>query len=141
MEDRARISVLAVDDNPHVAEAVRLKLASAGSFEWRGWLSRADSVVEVVRRENPAIVILDVDMPGCSPFEVVFELRRECPDTRVVVFSGHVRLDLIDRALEAGAWGYASKNDGEEELITLLRQVASGHVAFSQEARATLDGR
>lgn len=134
-----KIGVLCVDDNPHVAEALKLKLGRAGSFRWMGWLADADRMVETARSICPKIVILDVDMPGQDPFEATAELNQVCPDTRVVFFSGHVRADFIDRALDAGAWGYASKNDGEEELLAVLRAVAGGEMAFSPEARSTYD--
>jgi DNA-binding NarL/FixJ family response regulator len=55
------------------------------------------------------------------------------------VFTGHVRRDLIDRALDNGAWGYVSKNDGEEELVASLRKVAAGEFALGPEARRLYD--
>ncbi len=134
-----KIGVLCVDDNPHVAEALKMKLRRAESFEWMGWLADADHMVETAKSICPKIVILDVDMPGQDPFEATAALNEACPDTRVVFFSGHVRLEFIERALDAGAWGYASKSDGEEALLSVLRAVAGGEIAFSPEARATYD--
>ncbi|MBY0262722.1 MAG: response regulator transcription factor, partial [Phycisphaerales bacterium] len=133
------MTVLCVDDNPHVAEALRVKLARAFDMQWQGWLSSADELVATAERQCPTIVLLDVDMPGKDPFAALGELVERCPAVKVVVFSGHVRQELIDRALEAGAWGYVSKNDGEDELLRVIRAVADGEVALSPEVRSTYD--
>ena len=131
----ARMSVLCVDDNAAVAEALEVKVGRTEGFEWKGALPRADDLVAVCLRERPMLVLLDVDMPGRDPFEALAELVEKCPETRVVMFSGHVRRDLVTRAVDAGAWGYVSKNDGEEELVAALRRVAAGELALSPEAK------
>jgi two-component system response regulator NreC len=131
----ARMSVLCVDDNVAVAEALEVKVGRAEGFEWKGTLSRADDLVDVCLRDPPMLVLLDVDMPGRDPFDALAELVEKCPDTRVLMFSGHVRRDLITRAVDAGAWGYVSKNDGENEIVTALRRVAAGELALSPEAK------
>jgi two-component system response regulator DesR len=135
----AKAGVLCVDDNAHVAEALRLRLAGHPEFTWRGWLTSADDLVETGARERPDLVLLDVDMPGRDPFEATAELIARLPSVRVVVFSGHVRVDLIERAMAAGAWGYVSKNDGEQELFRVLERVRDEQVAFSPEAQAMYD--
>lgn len=133
------ISVLCADDNPHVAEALRLKLSRISDFAWRGWVSSADRMADAVAEFRPDILLLDLDMPGADPLQAAADIARERPDTRIVVFSGHVRPDLIVRALEAGVWGYVSKNDGEDELVRILRAVADGQVVFSPEVEAADD--
>jgi DNA-binding NarL/FixJ family response regulator len=133
------ISVLCVDDNEPLALALRMKFGAAGGFDWRGWLPDADNLVVRAERDNPSVVLLDIDMPGRDPFDAVAELTVRCPQTRVVVFSGHVRRELIDRALEAGAWGYVSKNDGEDVLINAVHQVMSGELALSPEVQSVCD--
>ena len=133
------ISVLCVDDNEPLALALRMKFGAVGGFDWRGWLPDADNLVLRAERDNPSVVLLDIDMPGRDPFDAVAELTVRCPQTRVVVFSGHVRRELIDRALEAGVWGYVSKNDGEDILIDAVHQVMSGELALSPEVQSVCD--
>jgi two-component system invasion response regulator UvrY len=137
-QDR-NISVLCVDDNEPLAQALRLKFGRTGGFEWLGWLPDADDLVRRAECDCPSVVLLDIDMPGRDPFDAVAELTVRCPQTRVVVFSGHVRRELIDRALESGAWGYVSKNDGEEALIRAVFQVMSGELVLSPEVQSASD--
>lgn len=130
------VGVLCVDDNDHVADAIRVWLGSHPGFQWRGRLPTADDLLTTAQRERPDLVLLDLDMPGRDPFDAVAELATRQPEVRVVVFSGHVRGDLIERALAAGVWGYVSKNDGERELFKALERVRQQEVAFSPEAQA-----
>lgn len=127
--------VLCVDDNPYVVDAIELKLRLVGGFAWKGSLPSADGLVDAATRDTPTLVLLDVDLPGVDPFLALAELSARCPDVKVVMFSGHVRGDLVRRAVDAGAWGYVSKNDGEEELVSALRRVLAGEFALSPEAR------
>lgn len=129
------IPILCVDDNPSITKALETKFSRVGSFAWKGALSRADDLLATVTREHPAVVLLDVDMPGKDPFVVLAELSQACPETKVVMFSGHVRRELVERAVESGAWGYVSKNDGENELIKAIQKAAQGELALSDEAR------
>jgi DNA-binding NarL/FixJ family response regulator len=131
-----RIRVLCVDDNHLVADALKTKLRLAGGFEWLGQVTEATGLVELADRIKPDIILLDIDMPGEDPFDVLEALTNECPETRVVMFSGHVRGDLIDKAVEAGAWGYISKNDGTESIVSSLHRVAEGEFVIGEEAEA-----
>ncbi len=133
-DENSTLSILCVDDNPAVAKALETKLSRAGGFMWKGALECADGLVAECSRVCPDLVLLDVDMPGKSPFEALEELVELCPGTRAVMFSGHVRRDLVERSLDAGAWGYVSKNDGEDELIAALRRVSGGELGLSPEA-------
>jgi two-component system invasion response regulator UvrY len=135
-KELSTISVLCVDDNEHVALAIAQKLRVIGGFEWRGRLECADELAAVATGACPAIVLLDLDMPGKDPFVAVQELVERCPASRVIIFSGHVRPELFERGLIAGVWGYISKSDGEDALISGIRSVASGEFAMSAEVHA-----
>lgn len=135
-----KIRIFYVDDNNHVAEALRIKLTRDGLFEWGGWISSADTLVQAAAEARPSVVVVDLDMPGLSPFDAIQALSVSQPEVRVVIFSGHVHADFIEQALNAGVWGYASKNDGEEELVKILRAVAAGHVSLSPEAHSAFRG-
>ncbi len=135
MVDSKTIGVLCVDDNEHVAEALRVKLRIIGGFEWKGWLADADELVEAVEELCPDVVLLDIDMPGADPFVQLGSVSELCPDTRVLMFSGHVRRELVDKAIEGGAWGYVSKNDGEDALVAAICAVAAGQFILSPEVR------
>jgi DNA-binding NarL/FixJ family response regulator len=129
---------MCVDDNDFVAEAIRRKLSLDQDFAWAGWLPEARDLVEKVKEAKADVVLLDIDMPGKDSFEALRELAAACPATRVIMLSGYVRTDYIDRAVEAGAWGYVSKNENTETILAAIRQVSKGGFAMGSEVEAEL---
>jgi DNA-binding NarL/FixJ family response regulator len=135
------IRVMCVDDNDFVAEAIRRKLSLDPNFTWAGWLPEARQLVEKVKESKADVVLLDIDMPGKDSFEALSELAAACPSARVIMLSGYVRSDYIDRAVEAGAWGYVSKNENTETILAAIQQVARGGFAMGSEVEAELRRR
>jgi DNA-binding NarL/FixJ family response regulator len=132
------IKVFCVDDNALVVEALKLQLAGLKDVEWAGAAHDADSLLEQARVTCPDIVLLDIDMPGKDSISAVSELNEICRGSRVLMYSGLLRRDLVDRALDAGAWGYVAKTDGEHDLLKAIRAVASGSMGFSRSIQSIL---
>jgi len=127
-------SVVCIDDNQLVAEALERRLGLERDFSWRGWLSERDDILKRVTDLAPDLVLLDIDLPGLDAFELVQRLARYAPRSRVVMFSGHLRSDYLELALAAGAWGYISKSSSTHALLEALRRVARGDVVLDREA-------
>jgi len=140
MKQERPIRVLCVDDNFLVAEGIKIKLSLAGGFEWLGQLSDADDLINQVERTKPDVVLLDIDMPGRDAFAALDELSENFAQTRVIMVSGHVRTELIDRAVEAGAWGYVSKGEGAEAIVSAIHQVMDGRFVMGPEVAAEYRG-
>jgi DNA-binding NarL/FixJ family response regulator len=137
----SRPRVFCADDNPLVTDALRGLIQRSKDFDWMGAADSADALCLELRRLGcPDIVLLDVDMPGMNPFEAVSAMPRVCPRARVLMYSGMVRRDLIEGALDAGAWGYVSKADGESALFQAMHAVLRDEVALSPEAAAIVAG-
>jgi DNA-binding NarL/FixJ family response regulator len=125
---------MCVDDNELVADAVKRRIAFEPRFEWVGWVPNTTDVTDRVAQAKPDVMLFDIDMPGRDAFEVVRELAEKFAESRAVMFSGYVRGDYIDRAIESGAWGYVSKNASIDEVLKAVEHVAQGEFAFTQEA-------
>jgi DNA-binding NarL/FixJ family response regulator len=128
------IRVLCVDDNDFIAEAMARVLTRDQGFEWLGWLPDAEGLHDAVGQRHPDVVLLDIDLPGADGLEVLERLLREFPDIRVIMLSGHVRREFIDRAVDAGAWGYLSKGERSDVIAAAVRQVAAGEFSLVGEA-------
>jgi len=138
--EHKEIRVLCVDDNALLGDAIRHRLSMEEGLVWHGLLPDADHLLDQVLQAPPDIVLLDVDMPGKDPFEVMKELSARCPKTRVIMYTGHVHADLIERALEAGAWGYVSKNEDVSAILKAIREVAAGEVSLGPDVQAVFNG-
>jgi DNA-binding NarL/FixJ family response regulator len=123
--------VLCVDDNDWVGESVARVLRRASAYSWAGWLPSPDGLMERLAAAPGAVVFLDIDMSGHDSFELVSEIARRFPAARVIMLSGHLRLELIDRALACGAWGYVSKNDDTDAILAAIENVVTGRIALS----------
>jgi two-component system, NarL family, response regulator NreC len=134
------IRVMCMDDNDLLAGALQRWLSTSADIRWAGWVSDCDRPEEQVRAVRPDVLLLDVAMPGCDGFELAARISRECPGVRVVIFSGHLRSDYIDRAFEAGAHGYISKDDTLADIIAAVRATAQGAWAMSPSVRALAAG-
>jgi DNA-binding NarL/FixJ family response regulator len=137
-DSTGRIKVLCVDDTDFVAEALRRRLAISGDFEWLGLLGNANNLEAEITGRRPDVVVLDVDMPGRASFDALQAVSDACPDVRVIMLSGHVRADYINRSLQCGAWGYLSKNEDVATIVAAIKKVHRGEFAFGPESEAEL---
>jgi DNA-binding NarL/FixJ family response regulator len=122
-----------VDDHEFLAEGLRARMKLAPDLEFVGWAPTAEGLIAKVKETRADVVLLDIEMPGPDPFEAIGDLRRRCPDTRVLVLSAYVRDHYFEAAVEAGAWGYLSKGDRPDCLVEAIRKAARGEFAFSPE--------
>jgi DNA-binding NarL/FixJ family response regulator len=128
---KGSIKVMLVDDNAILAEAMSRVIGRDARFKWVGWLETAEEIVQKVNEKAPAVLLMDVDMPGVETFELVRLLADKCPQTKVVMFSGHIREEFADEALDCGAFGYLHKDDEINILLGNLEKVNAGEVVLS----------
>lgn len=136
--EERRVRVLCVDDNDLVADGLRRRFAQEPRLVWLGWVGDAADAIERARELKPDVVLVDIDLPGVDTFALVERMARELPAVRAVMFSGHVRLSYIERALDSGAWGYLSKNEDTSSLIEGIKRVGAGEIALSREVECAL---
>jgi len=133
--EAARITVLCADDNAEVLAALRQKLAARPEIALVGTRPDATDLLAAIACYHPVVIVLDLDMPGKDPMTVLAEVGSEHPESRVVLFSAHVGPELLERATNAGAWGYVSKGDGEDALVDAIRRVHQGEFVLSPEVQ------
>ena len=119
------MKVLLVDDHAIVRSGLRRLLAALPGLQISEAATGREALT-LVRGERPALVILDLNLPGLGGLELLRRILAEHPDARVVVLSMHAEAFYATRALRAGAVGYLSKNASPEELLEAVRRVAGG---------------
>ncbi len=116
--------VLLIEDEPHIAEAIRFLLTRDG------WTvaSHGDGsdAMDVIRREVPDVLVLDVKLPGRSGYDILGELRADptLAALPVLVLSARSRQEDRDMAAEIGASHFMTKPFGNAEIVAALRQMA-----------------
>lgn len=118
VETRKRI--LVVDDEPGIVNTLRTKLRLSG-YEVITAISGAEAV-EVVRDQEPDLVLLDVLMPDVTGLDVLDRVRT-FSRVPIIIFTG--RLDIIQFALKLGANDYIAKPFNPDLLVDKIRLVLS----------------
>lgn len=114
------------EDHAIVRWALREALGKAEDIEVVGEAGSAAETLDMVRRERPDVLLLDISLPDGSGFDVLAALRPMDTAPLVVVLTWHTELSYAARAIAAGAHGYLSKNVAPEELLAAIRAVSRG---------------
>ena len=132
------ISVLLIDDNDILAASMERLLSRDARFSWAGWIENPDDLKRQVGLRRPDVILMDVDMPGVDPFELVRTVTAELPGSKVAMFSGHVRTDYAEQAIDAGACGYLHKDDELPALLENIQRVHNGEIVLSPMVQRSL---
>lgn len=127
-------SIVCIDDNALMKEAIARRIELEKDFRWAGALGERDEILERLLEMMPDLVLLDIDMPGVDAFELVKTIGDYLPNSRVVMFTGYSRPDYLEQALANGAWGYVSKSESPQALLDALRRVMRGEVVWDDSA-------
>jgi DNA-binding NarL/FixJ family response regulator len=128
------LKIVAVDDNRLALSALERWLTTSDNFEWLGGVSTPTELFALLKRGEPELMLLDVDMPGVDTFALLAEIATLYPRIKVVMFSGYVRDDYVERALAAGASGYVIKDEPMATTVDLLHRAARGECVLSEAA-------
>jgi two-component system, NarL family, invasion response regulator UvrY len=134
------IRVLCVEDNELVADAIGRKLSKDLRFQWLGWVSTKSELLDKARESTPDVVCMDLDIPGQDTIEMIRDLKAVAPSSRVLVLTGHVREDYVNKTVDAGAWGYLSKAEESRVIIESIRRIAAGEFVLGRLTLAECDG-
>jgi DNA-binding NarL/FixJ family response regulator len=125
--------VLIADDHQLIREGLRRALVGTSEITEVGEAVTGQDAIDMVRQGAWDVLVLDINLPGKSGFDVLAELRQTKHSTPVLVLSMHSALTFGVRALQAGAAGYLSKTAPTEELMKALRKIAGGGRFISQD--------
>ena len=120
------IRIVLADDHQVIRSGLRMLLDSEHGFEIVAEASDVDSARRSVRGHHPAVLILDLNMPGGSSLEAIPLIREESPDTQIVVLTMQQEPAFARQALSSGALGYVLKEAADEELVEAVRNAAAG---------------
>jgi len=118
--------VLIADDHPVVRQGLKQILLADPDLEVSGEAEDGDQALDLARRVEWDVALLDFSMPGLHGLELVGELKREFPSRPVLLLSMHPEGVHATRVLRAGGSGYLNKGSTAQELTSAIRKVASG---------------
>jgi two-component system, NarL family, response regulator NreC len=128
---RAPIRVVLAEDHTIVREGLRALLDVRDDIEVVAEVSDGRAAVEVVATHKPDVVVMDLGMPELNGVDATRQIRKEHPNTQVLILSMHSGEEYVRPAIRAGASGYLLKGSGLSDLVSAIQAVARGDAFFS----------
>jgi NarL family two-component system response regulator LiaR len=132
------IRIVLADDHDMVRKGLRALLEQYQDLEIVGEAKDGQAVVDVCRRFQPDILLLDMLMPRQNGIEALPALRQHCPDMNILALTSFDDADTVQQAIKGGAIGYLMKNVSGNELATAIRKAQMGQSTLSPEAAQVL---
>src|ERR1700730_11141240 len=136
--DRGRVRVLIADDHEVVRSGLRAFLDLDPALDVVGAAANGTQAVRLDHRLRPHVVLMDLVMPELDGIAATEVIRKELPDTHVVVLTSMLEDASVSGAVRAGAIGYLLKDTSAPELRHAVKAAAAGQVQLSPHAAARL---
>ncbi|MGH2923152.1 MAG: response regulator [Solirubrobacterales bacterium] len=127
------ISVVLADDHAVVRSALRRLLDDEAGIEVVAEAGDAESAIRYSHGHRPAVLILDINMPGGSGLEAIAEVRRQSPETEIVMLTMQDDTASAREAVQAGVRGYILKEAASDDLVNAVRLAAKGKTYVQPE--------
>lgn len=132
------IRLVIVDDDPLVRSALGLMVGGQADIEVIGEAPDGRAGIDLCRREQPDVVLMDIRMPVLNGLEATKELHSWPTPPRVIVLTTFDADDYVVGAVAAGADGFVLKDTAPAEIVTAIRKVAGGEPMLSPSATSSL---
>src|SRR5688572_3904827 len=127
------VRVLLADDHDIVRRGLRDIIEQQHDWHVCAEATNGREAVELALREHPDIALLDLTMPGLNGLEATRQIRKELPETEVLIFTMHQTEQLVREVVFAGARGYVLKSDGAQHLVTAMEALAHHRPFFTSQ--------
>ena len=125
--------ILLVDDHALVRAGIRALIEGKPGIEVIAESGDGEEALRTIGELHPNLVLLDITMPRMNGFEVLEQITKQYPQTRVIILTVHEGTEYAMRALRAGAAGYLPKSAATIELEDAISAVSQGGTYLSHE--------
>ncbi len=132
------MKILIADDHGIVRSGVKLLLDRQPDMEVVAEAEDGVDALEQAVRLKPDIAVLDVSMPRMTGLQATHEIKRQSPDTQVLILSMHDDERYLFEALRAGASGYVLKRAADKDLVDAVRAASRGEPFLTSNAQQAL---
>lgn len=122
------VRIALVDDHPVVLAGIRALLQGVPEVELVGEANTAATGLKAICESAPDIAVIDLSLPDTSGMELARQIRRQCPEVKIIALTVHEDRAYVHPVLEAGARGYLLKRSAADELLRAIRAVNGGDI-------------
>lgn len=132
-EGSGKIRVVIADDHAIVRRGLVQIIAETPDMELVGQAENGHELLALIGELKPDVVVMDINMPEKSGWDVMLQLKSEKNKIPVVVLSISAKEDYALKFIQAGAAGYLSKASAPEQLVEAIRKVSQGRKFITPE--------
>jgi two-component system invasion response regulator UvrY len=132
------MNILIADDHANVRRGLREILVDAFPGTHFSEASNGDEVLTQLLISQPEVLLLDINMPGRSGFEVLKDVKHIYPQLPVIMVSVQAESQYALRCLRAGAAEYVNKNSASEELAPAIKKILASGAKSVQNPNGSL---
>lgn len=125
--------VLLVDDHRIMRDGIKTILERSNDFQVMWEAENGADAVQIAKRNQPDLVLMDIGLPGMNGIDATTELLRHCPATRVAILSMYDDENSVLAAIRSGARAFILKKASSADLVDALRAVAKGGSYLSSQ--------
>jgi DNA-binding NarL/FixJ family response regulator len=129
MKEKQRIVI--AEDHTILREGLRALLTADPGFDVVGEAEDGRDAVRCVENHLPDLVLMDLSLPRMNGMDAIREIKRRCPETKVLALTVHKTEEYILATLRAGADGYVLKDATHAELLMAIKSVLMGRPYLS----------
>jgi DNA-binding NarL/FixJ family response regulator len=134
------ITVLLAEDHQIVREGFRCLLKHESDIQVVGEAETGREAVQLTRKLRPAVVVMDIAMPLLNGLEATRQIRKDFPDSKVLILSAHSDELYVEQVASLGGVGFLLKQTSSEVLATAIREVHKGNTFFGPALTKRLKG-
>lgn len=120
------IRVVIADDHAVVRKGLVQIIQETRDLLLAGEAENGNELLDLIRQVNPDVVVMDINMPEKSGWDVMLTLKQERPRQPVLILSVSPEEDYAIKFFRAGASGYLAKSSAPEQLVEAIRKLAGG---------------
>ena len=124
-------TIMIVEDDPGIRRMLARVVSGTRWLRLLGDFEDGESALAAVRDQRPAVVLMDIQLPGMTGIECTRAVREVSPETQVLVFTVFGDSEHVFEALKAGASGYLLKRTSREEILEAIELVRDGGAPMS----------
>lgn len=117
--------IIICEDHDVVVEGIKLMLASHEHYRVDGHARNQQELVSLLKKEEPAVLFLDLNLNGQDGFTILDQIRPQFPSLKVIIFTMYEEGFMIEKAKRLRANGYLLKNCSQSELVEALSHISS----------------
>jgi two-component system invasion response regulator UvrY len=126
-------TIVVIEDHTLIRELWVKIYNEKGDVEVVGDSGDFDEAIEMVKKFQPDLVSLDINLKDATGFDAVPLIKEHSPHTRIIVVSMHIQLNYLKQMMELGVMGYVTKSSSHTELFKAIDEVMEGRIYVCAE--------